>query len=151
MLLNGKPNLNVEENADFILYCALLSNEPRITLNDLRDIPAGQRVQLARELLAEPRPTNEKINDLYLQAVGEIGISPNDVWSMTEEEIDLAYEGYAHRQELTANLMLLVLKKAKHNAWDNIELVEDKGYRVGTDKERLEVFANLGICQEELI
>ena len=47
--------------------------------------------------------------------------------------------------------MLIVMKKAKHNAWDNIELVEDKGYQVGTDKERLEVFANLGICQEELI
>ena len=97
MLLNGKPNLNVEENADFILYCALLSNEPRITLNDLRDIPAGQRIELAREILAEPRLTNEKINDLYLDAVGEIGISPNEVWSMTEEEINLAYEGYVHR------------------------------------------------------
>lgn len=145
MLLNGKPNLNVEENADFILYCALLSNEPRITLNDLRDIPAGQRVQLARELLAEPRPTNEKINDLYLQAVGEVGVSPNDVWSMTEEEIDLAYEGYIHKQELSANLILLVLHKAQNKSWNNIQLLEDRGYSVGTEAERLEVFSNLGI------
>jgi hypothetical protein len=52
MLLNGKPNLNVEENADFILYCALLSNEPLITLNDLREcnIPASERIELAYEL-----------------------------------------------------------------------------------------------------
>lgn len=147
MLLNGKPNLNVEENADFILYCALLSNEPPITLNDLRDlnIPAGERVQLARELLAKPQPTNEKIKDLYSQAVGEIGISPNDVWSMTEEEIDLAYEGYAHRQEMVANLTLFALHKAQEKSWDNIKLLEDRGYNIGTKEERDRVFSALGI------
>lgn len=145
MLLNGKPNLNVEENADFILYCALLSNEPRITLNDLRDIPAGQRIELAREILAEPRLTNEKINDLYLDAVGEIGISPNEVWSMTEEEINLAYEGYVHRQEFQANLMLLALHKAQNQSWANIQILEDRGYSIGSEEERREVFSNLGI------
>lgn len=145
MLLNGKPNLNVEENADFILYCALLSNEPRITLNDLRDIPAGQRIELAREILAEPRLTNEKINDLYLDAVGEIGISPNEVWSMTEEEINLAYEGYVHRQEFQANLMLLALHKAQSQSWANIQILEDRGYSIGSEEERREVLSNLGI------
>ena len=145
MLLNGKPNLNVEENADFILYCALLSNEPRITLNDLRDIPAGQRIELAREILAEPRLTSEKINDLYLDAVGEIGISPNEVWSMTEEEINLAYEGYVHRQEFQANLMLLALHKAQNQSWANIKILEDRGYSIGSEEERREVFSNLGI------
>ena len=145
MLLNGKPNLNVEENADFILYCALLSNEPHITLNDLRDIPAGQRIELAREILAEPRLTNEKINDLYLDAVGEIGISPNEVWSMTEEEINLAYEGYVHRQEFQANLMLLALHKAQNQSWANIQILEDRGYSIGSEEERREVFSNLGI------
>lgn len=145
MLLNGKPNLNVEENSDFILYCALLSNEPRITLNDLRDIPAGQRVQLARELLAEPQPTNEKIKDLYSCAIGEIGINPNDAWSMTEEEIDLAYEGYVRRQEMQANLFLFALHKAQKQSWDNIHILEDKGYSIGTEEERKKVFSNLGI------
>ena len=145
MLLNDKPNLNVEENSDFILYCALLSNEPRIILNDLRDIPAGQRVELARELLAEPRPTNEKINDLYSCAVGEIGINPNDAWSMTEEEIELAYEGYVHRQEMQANLFLFALHKAQEQLWDNIHILEDKGYSIGTEEERKKVFSNLGI------
>lgn len=145
MLLNGKPNLNVEENADFILYCALLSNEPHITLNDLRDIPAGQRVQLARELLVEPRPTNEKIKDLYSQAIGEIGISPNDAQFMTEEEIELAYEGYIHRQEMQANLILLALHKAQNKSWANIKILEDRGYSIGTEQERLKVFSNLGI------
>ena len=145
MLLNEKPNLNVEENSDFILYCALLSNEPCITLNDLRGYPAGQRIELARELLAEPRPTNEKINDLYSCAVGEIGINPNDVWFMTEEEIELAYEGYIHRQEMQANLILLALHKAQNQSWTNIKILEDRGYSIGTEEERKKVFSNLGI------
>ena len=147
MLLNEKPNLNVEENADFILYCALLSNEPPITLNDLRDlnISAGERVQLARELLAKPQPTNEKIKDLYSQAVGEVGISPNDVWFMTEEEINSAYEGYLHRQEMFANLTLLALHKAQNGSWNNIKILEDRGYSIGTKAERERVFSTLGI------
>lgn len=147
MLLNEIPNLNVEENTDFIIYCALLANMPSISLKDLRecDIPAGQRIELAREILAEPRLTNEKINDLYLDAVGEIGISPNEVWSMTEEEINLAYEGYVHRQEFQANLMLLALHKAQNQSWANIQILEDRGYSIGSEEERREVFSNLGI------
>lgn len=145
MLLNGKPNLNVEENADFILYCALLSNEPLITLNDLRGIPAGERKELAHEILMWPRPSDEKIKDLYQWAVGEIGITPSEAWSMTEEEIDSAYEGYAHRQEFTANLMLLALRKASNKSWSNIQITEDRGYKIGTEQERSEVFATLGI------
>jgi hypothetical protein len=35
--------------------------------------------------------------DLYQCAVGEAGINPDAVWSMTKEEIDLAYEGYIYR------------------------------------------------------
>ena len=146
MLLNETANLNVEENADFILYCALLSNEPPITLNNLREcnIPAGERIQLAKEILV-PQPSNEKIKDLFQQAVGEIGISPTEAWSMTEEEIDLAYEGYIHKQELQANLVLLALHKAQNKSWSNIQILEDRGYSIGTEKERLEVFSNLGI------
>lgn len=147
MLLNGKPNLNVEENADFILYCALLSNEPPITLNDLREcnIPAGERAQLASEILLLSRPTNEKIKDLFQQAVGEMGISPEDAWIMTEQEIELAYEGYVHRQELTLNLMILALHRAEQKSWGVIELLENRGYTIGTEQERARVFKNLNI------
>jgi hypothetical protein len=53
MLLNETPNLRAEENADFILYCVLLSNDPNIKMDDLRGLTlsAGDRVKLARELL----------------------------------------------------------------------------------------------------
>jgi hypothetical protein len=95
MILNETANSNVEENTDLILYCALLSNTPSITLNDLRELnmPAGERIQLAREIL-QSKLTNEKIEELFSLAVGEIGISPQEAWLMTEEEISLAYEGY---------------------------------------------------------
>lgn len=147
MLLNGKPNLNVEENADFILYCALLSNEPLITLNDLREcnIPASERIELAYELYNQPRPTDEKIMDLYQCAVGEAGINPDAVWSMTKEEIDLAYEGYIYRQELSVNLMLMALQRAKLKSWQKIKLLESRDYSIGTEEERQAIFNSLGI------
>ena len=147
MLLNGKPNLNVEEDTNFILYCALLSNEPPITLKDLQElnIPASERIMLANELLNYKRPTNEKIEDLFQSAVGEIGLNPSEVWSMTKEEIDSAYIGYIYRQQLSANLILASLRKTKINSWSEIKLLPDKGYVIGTDKERQRVFSKLGI------
>ena len=147
MLLNEKPNLNVEENADFVLYCALLSNEPHITLNDLRalNIPASERIQLAQELYNQPRPIDEKIMNLFQQAVGEIGINPESAWSMTEQEIEFVYEGYIHKQELTLNLMILALHRAEQKSWDTIELLENRGYTIGTEQERARVFKNLNI------
>lgn len=90
-------------------------------------------------------PTPEQIDELYKQAVGEIGVSPSDFWSMSEREIDLAYEGYMRRQELSANLTLLALHKAQNKSWDSITLLEDKGYTVGTEQEREKVFSSLGI------
>ena len=58
---------------------------------------ATYKEQINENIANFENTTNEKINDLYSCAVGEIGISPNDVWFMTEEEIDLVYEGYVHR------------------------------------------------------
>ena len=65
ILLNQEPNLNVETNPDFVLYCALIANDPSITVDDLRAIPAGDRIELAREILTWPRPTAEKVKELY--------------------------------------------------------------------------------------
>jgi hypothetical protein len=100
MLLNEIANSNVEENTDLILHYTLLSNQPLVVLDYLRDLPAGKRTEIAYEILNEPRPSNEKIKELYAQAVGEVGINPDAFWNMTEEEVNLAYEGYIHRQEL---------------------------------------------------
>lgn len=107
-------------------------------------MPAGERIQLAQEIL-QSKLTNEKIEELFSLAVGEIGISPQEAWLMTEEEIGLAYEGYIQRQTMSANLTLLALQKARNKSWNQITLLEDRGYSIGTEEERLQVFSNLKI------
>lgn len=83
--------------------------------------------------------------NLFQQAVGEIGINPESAWSMTEQEIEFVYEGYIHKQELTLNLMILALHRAEQKSWDTIELLENRGYTIGTEQERARVFKNLNI------
>lgn len=147
MILNETTNLDVENDADLIIYYGLFSSEPGMTLENLRglDIPAGEKISLARKIMDYNHPTNEKIKDLYSQAVGEIGISPSDFWTMTEEEVLIAYEGYMRRMEATANLTLLAVHKALKDDTNCIELLEDKGYTVGSIEERDRVFSNLNI------
>jgi len=52
-----------------------------------------------------------EINEWYAKAVGEIGISPNDFFNMTVEELEIAYQGYLQRLENFANIVLLALNK----------------------------------------
>lgn len=64
---------------------------------------------------------------------------------MTPDEINLAYEGYLRRQETTANLTKLAIAEVLSGNNDLIRLTEDKGYIIGTSKEREETFEKLGI------
>lgn len=64
---------------------------------------------------------------------------------MSPEEIDLAYEGYLRRQELTANLTKLAFVEALNNNNKLIRLTENKGYIIGNDVEREETLKKLGI------
>lgn len=89
--------------------------------------------------------SQEKIKELYSQAVGEIGIAPRDFYAMTEEEVEWAYEGYLHRQEVTANLILLAINKGLNEDYSLISLVEEKGYTVGSKEERQRTFEILNI------
>ena len=85
------------------------------------------------------------LNGLYSQAVGEMGIAPSQFWQMTAEEVELAYEGYLRRQELTANLTKLAFIEALHNNSNIISLVENKGYTMGSVQEYNETFRQLGV------
>jgi hypothetical protein len=64
---------------------------------------------------------------------------------MSPEEIDLAYEGYLRRQELTANLTKLAFVEVLNNNNKLIRLTENKGYIIGNDVEREETLKKLGI------
>lgn len=147
MMLNENANLNAEKDTDFIIYCGLLSHEPSISLKDLRElnIPAGDRIELAKTILAYPHPDDERIKQLYSIAIGEIGVNPDAFWNMTEEEVLTAYEGYVQRMETSVNLMLAAFRKIIKGDTEFISLKEDKGYTAGSVEEREQVFANLGI------
>ena len=91
-----------------------------------------------------------KLAELYSKAVGEIGIAPSEAIKMTEEEIDAAYEGYLRRKELEANLMVLAFLRALGGSDEPIYLTEEKGYELGSQKERERVFSSLGIFIDEV-
>lgn len=67
---------------------------------------------------------------------------------MTEDEIDLAYQGYLRRIETQANLTMIAVKKVLQGQTKLIRLTEDSGYTVGDIEERNTVFKNLNICEE---
>lgn len=85
------------------------------------------------------------LSGLYSQAVGEMGITPSQFWQMTAEEVELAYEGYLRRQELTANLTKLAFIEALGGNTTPISLVGNTGYTIGDSQERAETFRQLGV------
>lgn len=84
------------------------------------------------------------VRGLYSKAIGEMGISPAIFFQMTPEEIELAYDGYLERQQLSANLMLIAFDKALSNDITPIELLEPVEYTVGNEQERNYMFEQLG-------
>lgn len=67
---------------------------------------------------------------------------------MTEDEIDLAYQGYLRRIETQANLTMIAIKNALQGQTKLIRLTEDSGYIVGSIKEREDTFKLLNINEE---
>lgn len=67
---------------------------------------------------------------------------------MTEEEIDLAYEGYLRRIETQANLIQIAINNALQGQTKLIRLTKDLGYSVGDLDERKETFNKLHIGEE---
>lgn len=90
-----------------------------------------------------------EVQKWYAVAVGEIGIPPTDFYNMTEEELKLAYTGYKQRQQDMVNLILLAIGRA-HSTHKNelFTFVENKGYDIGSLKDRNETFIALGIKEE---
>lgn len=85
------------------------------------------------------------VRDLYRKAVGELGISPAIFYQMSPEEVELAYQGYLRRQELSANLTKLAVLQALHNDRTDITLATKPEYSMGTEPDREKTFSVLGI------
>lgn len=90
-----------------------------------------------------------EIEKWYAVAVGEIGIPPTDFYEMTEDEMDLAYEGYMKRIEDFANAFLLALNRSNTNHKNKLFVfTEEKGYDIGSMNERQITFKNLNIKED---
>lgn len=142
ILMRENADLLAAENERFILYCGLICQHPDITFQeideiiedcDLSALDVGQYTILSLY----------EVEELYVKAVGEMSISPPDFYSMTPNEIDLAYEGYLRRKETEANLIKMAIITSQND--ELIRLTEDKGYSVGNKAEREEVFRLLNI------
>lgn len=89
-----------------------------------------------------------EIEKWYAIAIGEIGIPPTDFYTMTLEELELAYKGYAQRLEDQTNLLLLALIRSRsNNKYELIHITENLGYGVGSLQEREQVFQKLNLCE----
>ena len=142
ILLRENLDIVATEKLKFLLYCGLISQQPDITFQEIQEIID----ECDLSFLEQPTLLSiYEVQELYTKAVGEVGIAPTDFYTMTVEEIDLAYEGYLRRQETTANLTKLAVAEALNNNTDLIRLTEDKGYNVGSEEERQETFKKLGI------
>ena len=141
ILLREKSNLVMTEDLEFLVYCGLISRQPGITFQEVREIIEEC------DLSSFSQPSNllsfYEIGELYTKAVGEIGMTPSDFFSSTPEEIDLAYEGYLRRKETEANLTKLALITC--DSEDLIRLTEDLGYSIGNLSERDKIFKELNI------
>ena len=140
----------MRENADlvmakdmrFILYCGLISSHPAITFEEIDEII--QECDISKiDITTLHLLSIYEIEELYTKAVGEIGIAPTDFYSMSPDEITLAYEGYLRRKETEANLIKLAVISSDDESL--IRLTEDKGYSIGNQAERDEVFKLLKI------
>lgn len=89
-----------------------------------------------------------EVEKWYAIAVGEIGIPPSDFYTMTLNDLELAYKGYKQRLEDQTNLLLIALVRSRSdNKYELIHIGEDLGYVVGSLNEREQVFQKLNLCE----
>lgn len=117
--------------------------EIRDLLQNIKHNEDGSAIPPSPPFLFEQAPFS--LQGLYSQAVGEMGIAPSQFWQMTAEEVELAYEGYLRRQELTANLTKLAFIEALGGNTTPISLIEDRGYTYGSIQEYNNTFKQLGV------
>lgn len=141
IIMRENANLVMANDKKFILYCGLVSKQPAITFQEIDEII--NECDLSQLDITPTILSLFEVEELYTKAVGEIGITPNDFYSMTPGEIDLAYEGYLRRKETEANLTKMAIITSQND--ELIRLTEDKGYVVGNKAEREEIFRLLNI------
>lgn len=150
-LIYLSKNSYSNENLIEVLYYGLVRKHPYLTSGDLTLISqnlSDKDKQAIESLIAKiPSISDREVAGWYQQIVGEVGISPDDFYRMTPEEMDLIYEGYITRKENDANIFLLALRAVKDNKKE-ILLKEERGYEVGSIEERNQTFEQLNIKED---
>ena len=144
IIMRENANLVMANDTRFLLYCGLVSRQPAITFQEIDEII--EECDLSKLDINPTILSIFEVEELYTKAVGEMGITPNDFYSMSPDEINIAYEGYLRRKETEANLTKMAIITSQND--ELIRLTEDKGYIVGNKTEREEIFRLLNIEED---
>lgn len=136
IILRENADLVMANDMRFLLYCGLVSKQPAITFQEIDEII--EECDLSKLDIQPPVLSLYEVEELYTKAVGEVGITPNDFYSMSPGEIDLAYEGYLRRKEIEANLTKIAI--ISQESEELIRLTEDRLYEIGNKAERQTTF-----------
>lgn len=147
-LLGENVNYHVKDNLDFILYCGLIGQYPNITLREIYKIKNGlsdkQIEDLHKHICQLTFVSPEELSGLYSKC-SEMGLNPDQFFSLSLEEVDLMYQGYLRRKELECNLFLIAINQSKNRPQELVSFTENRGYEIGSQKEREHTFQTLGI------
>lgn len=155
ILLNQNLKESEQENTEFLFYCGLISHQPTISLQEVRAvldfilINCPDFLNWLKQEAINSAMNELKIKELYQQAIGELGLSLNDFYAMTPEEIESAYQGFIYRKELEINLAKTAIIEGLQGNTDIIHLLKPLGYTIGDLKERKQVFTKLNIKEQE--
>lgn len=78
-------------------------------------------------------------------AVGEMRLPFSEVQKMSDEDIELAYEGYLKDKITNANLLLLVLKKYHEDDYTPLSIEDFLGSKKISEQERESIMHELNI------
>ena len=136
IILRENADLVMANDMRFLLYCGLVSKQPAITFQEVDEII--EECDLSKLDISPTILSLYEIEELYTKAVGEVGITPNDFYTMSPGEIDLAYEGYLRRKEIEANLTKIAIISQENE--ELIRITEDRLYEIGNKAERQTTF-----------
>lgn len=86
----------------------------------------------------------DQVEDLYVLAVGQIGIDPHLFFGLTPHEIELIYKGYLKDKELDTNLNIASIYKARATERELFHIHGEQS-QPSTMAKRIETFTSLGI------
>ena len=142
---------NEQEKLKWKFYLAL--NDPSLTMDDaeklLSEIGVNDIVSLLDEVMRDSLggviddsstlSIRDQVEDLYMLAVGQVGIDPHLFFDLSPHEIVLIYKGYLKDKELNTNLNMI--SRSRTNKFN----IYSEEYQPSTMAKRIETFSSLGI------